>query len=837
MTLYYPGRRFGYMRERPPSSFSRFAMVHAAVLAAWHVTAHARDATETTAAEATQAVQTSAFDPDALRARGIDPALAAYFSQAPRFAPGIQRVTLFVNDERRGAVAARFNDAGTLCFDRALVERAGLVVPGTLARRVPAAADGDACYDYREAFPQTVIELDPGAGAVRLVAPAEAVAADSQPVGQYASGGVGGIVNYNVVTTGGVGQGASGDYLLGDGELGFNAGDWIVRSRNSVTRDSGKVRLDPLYTYAQKTFAETGAMLQAGEINVNGGLFPVPSIIGAQFFPDSALVPVAAGPSFQGIAERPARIELRQLGALVYATVVPAGPFTLKNLPLSNPSADLEITMIETDGGATRRYTVPAASLVPGQRAPLGLAVAVGKVRRQSGGGEAPLVATVSKGWAVGTRYRVAGGALVSPGYQAVATSVDATILRGASTNVTAIASNAQNERARGVSVAASVGGQLTERLSGSISATQQTQQYRTLSDTTGGFSFDGGAPVARFRSQYTASAAWSSPMLGGFALSYSYGSNFHGPSTQYATLGWNRMFGRVTASVNLQRDIGRRAGTGGGMRMYATLSVPIGRATVQGFGSNSGGQMRFGTSVAQTVNDYVSYNARAETNPNADGPNLSAGLSVLPRYTQASFSYAQSGWRSGSYMARVQGGIAATREGVTFSPYEIGDTFGVVTTGNLSGVRISTPQGTVWTDRRGRAVVPQLPAYQRSRIEVSTKSLPRNADLANGIEFLDAGRGSVNFVGFGVVKTRRVLLRVTMADGSPIATSLPVLDATGQYVATSVGDGVVFLDQAPVAPLSVKLGDGGVCRLSYTLPEHEDASRPFDSANATCVS
>jgi len=160
-----------------------------------------------------------------------------------------------------------------------------------------------------------------------------------------------------------------------------------------------------------------------------------------------------------------------------------------------------------------------------------------------------------------------------------------------------------------------------------------------------------------------------------------------------------------------------------------------------------------------------------------------------------------------------------------------------VVSAGGLPGVRISTPQGTVWTDHRGRAVVPVLPAYERSRVEVLTKSLPRNADLNNGIEFLDAGRGSVNFVDFGIVKTRRVLLRVTMPDGTPLPASLPVLDHKNEYVTTSVGDGVVFLNHAAASELQVKLGDGGVCRLQYELPTKTDASRPFDSASATCQS
>jgi outer membrane usher protein FimD/PapC len=72
------------------------------------------------------------FDIEALRTRGIDPALAAYFSRAPRFTPGRQRVSLFVNDVRRGTAAAMFDDQGNLCFDRTLLDQAALVIPDAL---------------------------------------------------------------------------------------------------------------------------------------------------------------------------------------------------------------------------------------------------------------------------------------------------------------------------------------------------------------------------------------------------------------------------------------------------------------------------------------------------------------------------------------------------------------------------------------------------------------------------------------------------------------------------------------------------------------------------------
>ena len=62
-----------------------------------------------------------------------------------------------------------------------------------------------------------------------------------------------------------------------------------------------------------------------------------------------------------GIASTPqARVEIRQQGIMVYSTLVPAGPFTLTDIPLRNVTSDLTVTVIETDG-SQHSQVVPAS--------------------------------------------------------------------------------------------------------------------------------------------------------------------------------------------------------------------------------------------------------------------------------------------------------------------------------------------------------------------------------------------------------------------------------------------------------------------------------------------
>ncbi|WP_052321582.1 fimbria/pilus outer membrane usher protein [Ralstonia sp. A12] len=777
--------------------------------------------------------KTVTFDADALRARGIDPALAAYFSQSSRFTPGVQRVKLFVNDVPHGAVMARFDGDGQLCIDRTLLERGGLQVPAALQ-----GGAAPACYDYRQDVPQAEIELDPGANTIRMVVPQEAMKSMGSSSGTYATGGTAAMLNYSVLGMTNRSGGANSNFVFGDGEVGVNAGDWIVRSRHSYTSQNGSASTDHLYTYAQKTFVDRKAMVQAGQINVTNTLLPVPSITGVQYAPDQALVPQQGGPSFEGIANSQARVDVRQMGVLIYSTVVPAGPFTLSSLPLVSASADLEVVLTEADG-QQRRYNVPAASLRPGARPAQGLSVAVGKVRDVSHAGtRQPALVTATQGWNVSERHNVTASGLVTSGYQAAAAGLNSVVSNRVSANVQSIVSNAQRENLRGVNVSGSVNVQLAESWSAGVSMTQQSQGYRDVSDT---LSDSPSGTSARFRSQYTASMSWQHASLGGISASYSRGSTYYGASTQYAVASWSRKVGPGTLSVNLEKDLSsartRNVPAAGqdSFRFYAMYSLPLGKASVQSYASNTGGSTRFGTGVSQTVNDTLSYSARAETNPSGHGPNLSGSATITPRYTRAMVSYSQTGANNATYSGQLQGGLVVTRAGLTLSPYQVGDTFGVVKTGDLSGVRISTPQGTVWTDAGGRAVIPSLSPYRQSRVELLTKSLPRNIDINNGIEYIDAGRGSVHVVEFGVNKVRRVLVRATLADGSPLPAALPVLDADNRYVTTSVGDGTVFLDNAPESALHVKLPDDRVCRIEVNLPATPDANRPFDTVPGVC--
>ncbi|HWW08368.1 fimbria/pilus outer membrane usher protein [Collimonas sp.] len=837
--------------------------------------------TDQTAPEASQSPhrkdQPVEFDVETLKARGLDPALAEYFARKPRFNPGIHRVSLSVNDAQRGSVDARFDEDGNLCFDPELIRRARLIKPAAAADQpvstardaeqsgnapAPAAVDPTpACYDYRQTVSQTEVELDPGQDAVRLVVPASALQV-SMPGDGFSTGGVGAMLNYDILTSSSQNSGGSSQSLYVNLENGVNAGDWIVRSQQTFSSDSahsdssGNVRgnnhVQVPYFYAQHTFPAYSSIVQGGRIVSQTSMFAGLPLDGVQILPDDALSPRANSNAYEGIAQSQARVEVRQAGLLIYSTVVPAGPFKLANLPLIDSISEVEIKLIESDG-QNRVFKVAPASLGANVSVPAtGLSASLGRIRNLNNdfSMQQPLVAAVSKGWRVRQSVTLAAGALASSGYQALAANATAPLSKSLSGSVQTQMTHAGAEGVIGNSTTFNVYGKVAAGLSANFYGTWQSRGYRSIYSTlvkqAPEQSLNGdGSPVVNvqrlpvnvsdsmIKTQMGASVGLTRNAIGSVSLSYNRLETYGGRSAQRVMASWNRQIGKAYASLSLERSLG---GVSGAVTAYASLSMPLGKVNAGSYVSNSGGQVRAGVRASQAVNEYLSYNISADQGQAAGSDQINVSAALMPRYAQASVNVSSAGGgRSKVMSAQLQGGVVATGRGLTLSPYAIGDTFGVASAGDLAGVRIATPQGTVWTDFRGQAVIPSLSAYGISNLQIATKTLPRNVDVRNGFQEVSAGRGSVSFVDFGVVKVRRILLNARFADDRPLPQDSGIFDADNHYVTTAVADGQVFLDNPSATGLYAKTPNGEKCELHFKLPEKQDLNAVFEHADAVC--
>lgn len=825
------------------------------------------------------------FDREMLISRGIDPKLAAMFNEKARFLPGLHKITLFVNGNNLGSVPARFDEHGQLCFDPHLMDKAGLMLPanrpaaqlgaevaepGMLqnaqargrdaldtaltastgafsawadttseAATTPPQTAGNQCVDFIAAYPQTDVDLRPNREEVRLAVPASALKPLEQDFSGYSSGGVAAILNYDALKTQSQFSGITSDFTTINTEAGLNLGDWSVRSRQTFTDQNGKRTTDQVYTYAEHSFVPFKSVLQVGQVNLFNPVLAGASITGVQVVPDSALrAQTARGATIEGIATTAqARVEVKQDGILIYSTVVPAGPFQLNDVPLLRPNANVDVTVFETDNSQST-FSLPAASLRQVELTTTGLSVAAGKVRNinDSAGVAEPLVVSAGNDWLISPGDKLSAGVMLAQDYGAVGTILDHVLSQDTRLSVSTNLSQASTLGKSGVESSLALSSRLTERLAVNGALTRQTAGYRALMDTVQSTAEQEDFAGAE-RTQFNLGANWNSPTYGGFGMNFMQSLNTDNAWDRTLSLSWGKTIAGVSINASVQHDISGDIPNSA----YLSVSIPLGpRRSLRTFASRtSAAQQQVGTTYNETVNDMLNYSLTVGQQLGTDSDKdmtLGGNVSALPRYAQVSAGYTDNGSHSSNYNLGASGGLVLHANGLTASPYQVQDTFGIVSVGEDAGVKLFTGSGPIWTDAAGQAVLARLPAFSASQVEVMSYTLPRNADIDNGYKRVAAGRGSVNYLKFNVSKVRRVLLSATDAQGRPLAKGSAVFDAADKFVTVVLDEGKIYLHDLSQPDLKVSLQGGRECHLSFQVGDAPDSDSLFEQAPALCI-
>ncbi|MNF48285.1 Outer membrane usher protein FimD precursor [compost metagenome] len=768
----------------------------------------------------------TSFDQKTLSQRGIDPSLATQLLAAPSFTAGRHPITLTVNGQRRGRVDVTFNREGDLCFDRSLLDAANLSEPS-----IPANDKG--CFDVLATWPQARIEQDPANLGLSLIVPTQAIRPVVRDISGYQTGGIAGLLNYDINSLHSQYGNRSNRYLSANTEVGFNASDWIVRSRQVQSWQNDVSRTTHLAAYAQRTFASHETVLQAGQVNLYNPVLAGAQITGVQLMTEQALQVEGQGNPIEGIARSQAQVEIRQNGSLIHSTVVPAGPFSLSNVRRLDSRSDVEVTVKEADG-SEQRFTVPVAMLGVGLPAP-GFSLATGQVR-SLGDARSGNPWVISGGWsgALNPNVLLSTGATGTADYRAAGAGLS--LLPGPVTQIQTTlqaADTSTHQADRGLQADLNVSQRLGEQWSINAATSHRTFGYRELSEAV--FDTRSERSQSRYRDQQSLSLTWSTPGFGAFSSGFSRSTTFDGQNSSRALASWGTRIGDVSVSATAQWQVSGTQRSDDSV--YLSLSIPLGeRRRARTWVRRSAGEYRSGVGLNEQINDQLSYRVGVEHDTRDKQVQSSAGVSLLPRYSQLDLNYTRSDAERSSYQMGARGGAVLHGDGLTLSPYAVRDTFALLSVGDESAIKVSTPSGPVWTDWKGQAVVPQVSAYGRSPVEVDTRSLPRNLDINNGLAVVSAGRGAVDKVEFGVTLTRRALLKVTTDDGTPLPRGATVSSADGEFITLAQEGGLVFLPNAlTTRDLWITAPGLERCALRFELPAKANTQVYYETADARC--
>ena len=773
------------------------------------------------------------FNTDILASRGISTNLAHYFSDAQRYLPGQHAVQVKINGVEKGSLAIRVGEEGQLCIDDDFTRAAGLL-PLNISEK-------EKCHNLLKDYPSATVTLLPNTESLEIFVPAEAMDTGFYAAKYYSHGGVAGLINYSAFSNiNEYGSGGSSRYAQGNLGAGINLANWTLRSNFILTDDNGTRSTENLYTYAEHVFEERKMRAQVGQINVNSALFSGAQITGVQLMPETGLQPNIQATEVSGIARtNQARVEVRQSGQLIYSSLVNAGPFSLTDVPLVRGNVDLDVSVVETDGSTTQ-FTVPSSALnIQGSNRAEGLNLSLGRVRDSGDESSTPWVFTLSDGTMLNTRISAVAASVLAEKYQATGAKLDVSINENWAISPSFLLSQSHfYDRLKGSKAELSSNILLPAQLTMGVSASQFSGGFRELTEA-----MDEEAQT--YENNWNASLTWNNEYIGAISMQYSVNSgDENSGDSRYLMASWSKSLGRTSLSVNWQHamsnsDTQNQSSTSRDDDLfYVSLIVPFGEDRVSTYMRAQGEKQNYGVQESGSIGQNLNYNVSADRDNQDKSNAFNGNITTNLHYTQLGLSAGLNDGNQHNYSASLNGGVALHRHGITFSPYPVKETFGIARLSEPeSGIEITTPDGTVWTDRWGQAVVPGLREWQKSQIVINASSLPQGMDLSNGIQTVSAAYGSFALIDFNVLNTRRVMLDVKRVNGSWLEKGLSVVDQDGNYIVSVMDNGSVFIPDASDTPALYVVDDNltKLCQIAYTLKDEKDKDAYYEKAEGVC--
>lgn len=767
----------------------------------------------------------ASFDTGALQTYGLNPEIASYYAERNRFLPGNHNIVLSVNGKQHGRVKVYVNDKGQVCINEQFLESAGL------NRQI----HHEKCPTLQQYWHNAQLEIYPATEEIAIIVPVEAINIEARNNVVDIQGGSAAMLNYSLFGTKKKYGKEHSDRMQSTFNIGFNSGDWIVRSTQLISDGSQQsFSSDSLYTYAQRTFSDYGVVFQGGEINIVNSRFSVPTLYGFQIMPDTTLLPQdSSGVEVTGIARSAqARVDVRQSGKLIYSTLVPAGPFRLTDIPILNVNTDLNVTVTENEG-SEHHYIVAAAQfryrlLSDGS----GISFSAGQAKKMDNTQAQPWVIAASNGWRLHPRMNMLLGVLMGDNrYYGFSVNFDAIPLPDLNTSLGLYGSIDNFSKTDGYKVSADMSYLLPFDISIRGGGSKGSDTYREMTEIDAD-----NDDFSATKYDANVGIAWASPSVGRFSLSYYRSKTYNSrDDSQSIIAAWSKTFKYATATLNWQSDISRGDKDDNDM-LYLSLSFPLGHGVMgNGWLRNNEGRTSYGTRVTGSVDSNNAYSLGISRDHDMNASAWDGSFNSNLRYTSASVSVSGDNRQQQSYSASLRGGVVAHVNGMTFSPWPIDETFGLMQLDKpIAGIEIETSRGSVWTDPWGYAVIPSVQPYQTSSLNLNTQTLPGNLDVKNGKAMFKASRGAFAHWEFSTLSQRRVLFSVMLDNGKPLPKGTSIVNATGEYMTSTADDGIVFLNDLPTElALFAKLDDRQ-CRLNYELPASQ-LDEFFTEISARC--
>ncbi len=747
---------------------------------------------------------------------GVNPEVWAALNG--NYAPGRYLVDLSLNGKESGKqiLDVTPEDSKELCLSEAWLTKAGVYVSADYFREGYDATRQ--CYVLTKA-PSVKVDFDVSTQSLALSIPQKGLVKMPENV-DWDYGTSAFRVNYNANAN----TGRNNTSAFGSADLRANIGHWVVSSSATAsTGDGGENSATINMFTASRAIRLLSADLLVGKTSTGDSMLGSTGTYGVSLSRNNSMKPGNLGytPVFSGIANGPSRVTLTQNGRLLYSEMVPAGPFSITDVPLYT-SGDVTMKVTGEDGREQTQVfplAVMNGQLSPGEHE---FNLAAGLPDDDSDMDGAVFAAsygyglenlTLRTGLVFNQDWKGASaGMVVGLGWLG-AVSVDG-----------AYASAKYRDGSHsGNKVQLAWSKQLETTNTGlRLSWSRRSEEYEDMSSFNPSEVYSQVNQGRRVKDEW--SAGISQPVGGLFSLSLS---------------GWQRSYYPVSAisAHRQQKDSGKERGITGTLSTQikgatlnlgwsgsrnsdgennwsasASVSVPFmlldrRYSSSTSVSTSKDGGTGFSTGLSGSLNDRFSYGFGGGRDGDGGASSyLNASYSGDRAYLSGALNQSSSGGTSGSVSASGSVLAVPAAKDIMFSR-TTGDTVAVVNVKDTPGVKVTSGDGQ--TDSDGNLVVP-LNSYDWNTVTIDAGTLPLSTELTNTSQKVVPTDKAVVWMPFDALKVKRYLLQVKQRDGEFVPGGTWARDSKNTPLGFVANNGVLMINTVD-APGDITLGQ---CRI-----------------------
>lgn len=747
---------------------------------------------------------------------GVNPEVWAALNGS--YAPGRYLVDLSLNGKEAGKqiLDVTPQDSNELCLTEAWLTKAGVYVSADYFREGYDATRQ--CYVLTKA-PSVKVDFDVSTQSLALSIPQKGLVKMPENV-DWDYGTSAFRVNYNANAN----TGRNNTSAFGSADLKANIGHWVVSSSATAsTGDSGGNSATINMFTASRAIRLLSADFLVGKTSTGDSMLGSTGTYGVSLSRNNSMKPGNLGytPVFSGIANGPSRVTLTQNGRLLYSEMVPAGPFSITDVPLYT-SGDVTMKVTGEDGREQTQVfplAVMNGQLSPGEHE---FNLAAGLPDDDSDMDGAVFAAsygyglenlTLRTGLVFNQDWKGASaGMVVGLGWLG-AVSVDG-----------AYASAKYRDGSHsGNKVQLAWSKQLETTNTGlRLSWSRRSEEYEDMSSFNPSEVYSQVNQGRRVKDEW--SAGISQPVGKLFSLSLSGWQRSYYPASAISAHRQQKDSGKergVTGTlstqiegvgVNLSWTGSRNAEGENNWSASASVSVPFmlldrRYSSSTSVSTSKDGGTGFSTGLSGSLNDRFSYGFGGGRDGDGGASSyLNASYSGDRAYLSGALNQSSSGGTSGSVSASGSVLAVPAAKDIMFSR-TTGDTVAVVNVKDTPGVKVTSGDGQ--TDSDGNLVVP-LNSYDWNTVTIDAGTLPLSTELTNTSQKVVPTDKAVVWMPFDALKVKRYLLQVKQRDGEFVPGGTWARDSKNTPLGFVANNGVLMINTVD-APGDITLGQ---CRI-----------------------